>query len=361
MKRLLWYASCCWTLSLVSAAATYANPEPTVGKDTVTGNAASLGRLSLSDDNTTIATPVVVRGILAQTPPPPPAPTDTPTTPPAPTTPTNTPATTPTAPSNTDSKDVQEQLNQINNNQTTGGDKFNTYQPKTSPAFSIFNPVGFGADKNLFFFSVDYQSRTRFSQTSDGEAGFGVGLGDAVNSVGVELSYSINSFGSSAGFGSGAFNAKVHKRIAEDTAVAIGWNQFAKTQFGGGRNGNGPSDYPNNSYYAVGTKIFRITDDINQPFSRLAVTGGVGSGVFLPFDPGGNLNRTGLNVFGSLGVRVARPVSAIVEWTGQDLGAGISVAPFDNFPLVITPAVRDITGAGDGARFILGASVAFNF
>jgi len=66
-------------------------------------------------------------------------------------------------------------------------------------------------------------------------------------------------------------------------------------------------------------------------------------------------------VFGSLGVRVARPVSAIVEWTGQDLGAGISVAPFDNFPLVITPAVRDITGAGDGARFILGASVAINF
>jgi hypothetical protein len=357
MKRLLWYVSCCWSLSLVSAAATYANPEPKVGADTISGNAASLGRLSLTDEPTISATPVVAKGTLAQAPPPPPAPTDTPTTPPAPTD----PATTPTAPTNTDSKDIQQQLNQINNNPTPEGDKFSTYQPKTSPAFSIFNPVGFGADKNLVFFSVSYQSRTRFGSKSDGEAGFGVGLGDAVNSVGVELSYSINSFGSSAGFGSGAFNAKLHKRIAEDTSVAIGWNQFAKTQFGGGTNGNGPSDYPNNSYYAVGTKIFRVTEDINQPFSRLAVTGGVGSGVFLPFDPSGNLNRSGLNVFGSLGVRVARPVSAVVEWTGQDLGAGISVAPFDNFPLVITPAVRDITGAGDGARFILGASVAFNF
>lgn len=343
MKRLLLSVSCCWTLSLVSAAATDASPKPKVGT-TVTGNAASLGRLSLSGDRATIATPVVASGILAQTPPPPPAPTAPSTT-----------------PSTTDSKDIQEQLNQINNTPAPTDDKFNTYQPKTSPAFSIFNPVGFGADKNLFFFSVDYQSRTRFGNKSDGEAGFGVGLGDAVKSVGVELSYSINSFGSSAGFGSGAFNAKVHKRVSEDTSVAVGWNQFAKTQFGGGANGGSPSDYPNNSYYAVGTKIFRTVDDINQPFSRVAVTGGVGSGVFLPFDPGGNLNRTGLNVFGSLGVRVARPVSAVVEWTGQDLGAGVSIAPFDNFPLVITPAVRDITGAGDGARFILGASVAFNF
>jgi hypothetical protein len=70
---------------------------------------------------------------------------------------------------------------------------------------------------------------------------------------------------------------------------------------------------------------------------------------------------SGINVFGSVGVRVARPVSAILEWTGQDLAAGVSIAPFDNFPLVITPAVRDITGAGDGARFILGAGVALNF
>jgi hypothetical protein len=185
-------------------------------------------------------------------------------------------------------------------------------------------------------------------------------VGDATNSVGVELSYSLNSFGSSAGFGSGAFNAKIHKRLSEDTAVAIGWNQFAKTQFGAGTNGNAVSDYPDNSYYAVGTKIFRTVDDINQPFSRVALTAGVGSGVFLPFDRTTS-NRSGLNVFGSVGVRVARPVSAVIEWTGQDLGAGISIAPFDNFPLVITPSVRDITGAGDGARFIMGASVAFNF
>ncbi len=347
MKLLMWYLGCC-LIPLFSASISHASPEIKSTANTVTSNAASLGKLS-SPNSVFSATPLGVSDILAQTPPPPQAPIDPPS---------STPATTP---ANSDNSDLQNELNKIQNNQAPADTKSTGYRPKISPSFSIFNPVGFGADNNLVFASFSYQNRTRFTQTSDGEAGIGIGLGDAVNSVGAELSYSLNSFGSSAGFGSGGFSAKVHKRIGDDSAVAIGWNQFAKIQFGGGRNGNGPSDYPDNSYYAVGTKIFRTREDINELFSRVAVTGGVGGGAFLPFDRNASISRGGLNVFGSLGVRVARPVSAIVEWTGQDLGAGISIAPFDNFPLVITPAFRDITGAGDGARFILGTSVAFNF
>ena len=348
MKRLMWYVGCC-LIPLFSASTSHASPEIKSTASTATSNAASLGKLSSPDRSVFSATPLGNSDILAQAPPPPPTPIDRPSS-----TPTTTPA-------NSDNKDLQNELNKIQNNQAPAAVRSIGYRPKISPSFSIFNPVGFGADNNLVFVSFSYQNRTRFGNTSDGEAGIGIGLGDAVNSVGAELSYIINSFGSSAGFGSGGFSAKLHKRIGDDSAVAIGWNQFAKIQFGGGRNGNGPSDYPDNSYYAVGTKIFRTREDINELFSRVAVTGGVGGGAFLPFDRNASINRSGLNVFGSLGVRVARPVSAIVEWTGQDLGAGISIAPFDNFPLVITPAFRDITGAGDGARFILGASVAFNF
>jgi hypothetical protein len=338
-------------MPLYSASATYASPEIKSSKEVAIGNAASLGRLSSTDAPAPIAAPTIANNLLGQVPPPPPTPTDTPATPPS-TTPATPPA--PAAPSGSETQEIQRQLNELKN--PPAQDNANSFQPKSSPAFSIFNPIGFGADKNLVFLSVSYQSRTRFGNVSDGEAGIGIGLGDAVNSVGAEISYSLNSFGSSGGFGSGAFNAKLHKRIGEDTAVAIGWNQFAKVQFD-----RGASDYPNNSYYLVGTKILRTVDDINQPFSRLALTAGVGSGVFLPFERNGGLDRSGLNVFGSVGVRIARPVSAVVEWTGQDLAAGVSVAPFDNFPLVITPAVRDITGAGDGARFVLGASLAFNF
>jgi hypothetical protein len=362
MKQLLWYVGCCWTLSLVSASAAHASPDLKSSANLATGNAASLSGFSSIDDHATTATPVVASGILAQTPP----------APPAPEAPGSVPAKPPTS---QETKDLQDRLNNINNN-TPASDKYNSYNPRTSPAFSIFNPVGFGADKNLVFFALSYQNRTRYSQTSDGEAGFGIGLGDATNSVGAELSYSINSFGSSSAFGSGAFNIKVHKRLSEDSSVAIGWNQFIQTNFGPGRNGNAVasaatnngSDYPTNSYYALGTKIFRTREDINEPFSRVAVTAGVGSGVFLPYNEN-ILNPTGLNVIGSVGVRITRPISAVIEWTGQDLAAGISIAPFENFPLVITPAFRDIagisnsvnSGASAGARFILGASVAFNF
>ncbi len=367
MKQLLWYVGCCWTLSLVSVSAAHASPD-LKSSAIATGNAASLGGFSSTDYRATTAIPAVASGILAQTPP----------APPAPEVPGSAPAKPATSPSSQETKDLQDRLNNINNSSPSSS--LDGYNPKTSPAFSIFNPVGFGADKNLVFFALSYQNRTRYSQTSDGEAGFGIGLGDAVNSVGAELAYSINSFGSTSTFGSGAFNIKVHKRLSEDSSVAIGWNQFAQVNLGPGKtnaaanpNTNNGSDYPRNSYYAVGTKIFRTREDINEPFSRVAVTGGVGSGVFLPFNEnnGGNLNPTGLNVFGSVGVRIARPVSAVVEWTGQDLAAGISIAPFENFPLVITPAFRDIAGISNstlnpnatpaGPRFILGASVAFNF
>ncbi len=258
-------------------------------------------------------------------------------------------------------RSLENRLNDIKNDRGDVVDKYNTYQPETSPGFSVFNPVGFGADNNLLFLSLSYQNRTRFTRTSDGEAGIGIGLGDATKLVGVELSYGIDSFGTSAGFGSGAFNIKLHRRLNEDASVAIGWNQFARLQFSGGA--NVVSDYPRNSYYAVATNIFHTREDINAPFSRVALTGGIGSGVFLRFDPRlnpGESNR-GFNVFGSIGVRIARPISAIVEWTGQDLGVGLSIAPFKDIPLVITPAIRDIAGAGDGARFILGTSIAINF
>jgi hypothetical protein len=345
MKKLLWYACCCWTMSLLGANASDASPVGTPSED-ATGTAVSLGKIS-SDFNENLA--------------------QLPSEPPSPTPGIGAPPTAPIMePSGSDTKELQDRLNNINNT-PTGADKFNSYQPRVSPGFSISNPTGFGADNNLVFFGLSYQNRTRFTQTSDAEAGIGIGLGDAVKSVGVELSYSINSFGASQAFGSGAFNLKVHKRLSEDTSVAVGWNQFASVVLGPGSSGNTlPFDYPKNSYYASATKILRTCEDINQPFCRVALTAGVGSGVFLPFQTINDAfqngrDATGLNVFGSVGVRVARPVSAVVEWTGQDLAAGLSIAPFENFPLVISPAVRDITGAGDGARFILGAGVAFNF
>ena len=98
--------------------------------------------------------------------------------------------------------------------------------------------------------------------------------------------------------------------------------------------------------------------------SRISLSAGVGGGQFLPFSTTStNLNAGGVNAFGSAAFRLAKPVSAIVEWTGQDLAAGLSLTPFgDGFPLVITPAFRDISGiTGQSARFVLGVGTAFKF
>ena len=132
--------------------------------------------------------------------------------------------------------------------------------------------------------------------------------------------------------------------------AAVGWNGFLNV----GRN-----DFEHSLYGAV-TKVFRTQESLSDPFSRVAVTVGVGSNQFRSngaVEAGDN----NINVFGNLAVRVVRPVSFITEWTGQDLALGLSIAPFKNIPLTITPALRDVAGAGDGARFVVGTGMAFKF
>jgi hypothetical protein len=219
-----------------------------------------------------------------------------------------------------------------------------------SPGITIGNPSGFGADDNTFFFGGGFQARTRFDNKEDGGLVMGVGLGNASEVAGAELSYSLVSIGGSRDFGAGGFNAKIHRQFAPGSSGAVGWNGLVTT---------GAVDF-DDSLYAVATHIFRTRPNLNQPFSRIALTGGLGNGQF----------RTErqieddvaiVNPFSSIAVRLAEPVSAILEWTGQDLAAGLSITPFPRLKWAITPGVRDITGAGDGARFVLGTGFSLKF
>ena len=219
---------------------------------------------------------------------------------------------------------------------------------RASPAITISNPSGFGADNFTGFVGVGYQERTRFGNEDDGGIVVGLGLGDARENVGVQLSYTVASFGGSREFGTGGFNAKIHKRLADEWSVALGWEGFATTGF---------VDFEDSIYGSV-SHLVRTRESINKPFSRIALTAGVGSGRFRTEDDVFD-DRDTVGVFGSAAVRVAEPVSAIVEWTGQDLAVGLSIVPFKDIPIVLLPAVRDITGAGDGSRFVMGAGVSF--
>ncbi|MCT7990077.1 hypothetical protein [Laspinema olomoucense] len=223
---------------------------------------------------------------------------------------------------------------------------------EASPALSIFNPTGYGADRNTGYISATYQSRTRFVDNSDGALAIGFGVGDARDLVGVEVSYTLASvFGNNRDIGTGGFNVKVHRQFANDWAIAAGWNGFLFL---------GEDDGVQNSLYGTVTKIIHTQESLSSPLSRIAITAGVGNGQFQTEDALED-ERNGINVFGSMAVRVIEPVSVIAEWTGQDLAVGASIAPFKNIPFVITPAVRDLAGAGDGPRFVLGAGLGWRF
>ncbi|MEC5032583.1 MAG: hypothetical protein SAL07_22000 [Oscillatoria sp. PMC 1051.18] len=219
----------------------------------------------------------------------------------------------------------------------------------SSPALSIYIPVGFGADGGTLFVSGTYQASVRDDDGDVATFGAGLGLGNAREAVGVELSYAFETEDTDD-FGAGGFNAKVHRQLGRDLSVAVGWNGFANI---------GDNDF-DHSVYGVATTVLRTRESINDPFSRVALTLGVGTGQFSEHDDDDD-DDDGVNVFGNVAIRINRPISLITEWSGDDLGFGLSIAPFKNIPFVITPAVRDVIGEGDEPRFVLGAGTAIKF
>ena len=230
-----------------------------------------------------------------------------------------------------------------------------TLGPAASPGSSSGSPTAFGAQFGSAFAGASFQERTRFTDTSDGAVSFGFGLGDATNAVGLEVVMSVldlsNRGSDDTAFDRGSFSFKLHRRLPNNFAVAVGYENAIVWGF---------TD-AGSSFYGVGSKIFRLQDSTQKPFSSLTVSLGVGNGRFRTEDDFNDDKET-VNVFGSAGLRVIEPVSVIADWTGQDLTVGASIVPLRNLPIVITPALSDITGsAGDGTRFILGVGYSYSF
>jgi len=92
-------------------------------------------------------------------------------------------------------------------------------------------------------------------------------------------------------------------------------------------------------------------------FQQVTVTAGMGDGRFNAVD---RVRRgvNGVGVFGSMSVQVVSVLSVLATWTGQDLNAGLSIAPLSGVPLVVTPVLLDVTGrAGEGARLAMSGGI----
>ncbi|HHP7231174.1 MAG TPA: hypothetical protein ACFCUY_09975, partial [Xenococcaceae cyanobacterium] len=220
---------------------------------------------------------------------------------------------------------------------------------RVSPSVTIINPSGYGAAWGNVGFGVGFQERVRFRDQADGVFGLGFGLGNPQKNIGVQIGISLVDV--SSPFRDGAVSFKLHRRLPEDFSIALG------TQ-GGITWGNTDAG---SSIYGVVTKRFALKSDRTRPLSEMYVSLGVGGGQFRSeFDIDNEVESVG--VFGSFAVRVIEPISIITEWSGQDLTIGTSIVPFKNLPIVIVPAITDVTGeAGDGARFIFGAGYSFSF
>jgi len=219
------------------------------------------------------------------------------------------------------------------------------------PAASLSSPIAFGVQMGEGFAGFAYQQRTRYTHIDDGAAAIGIGLGDRRY---VALEVAVTSYSTVRGGGpleTGGVSFKAHHAFDDRWGVAVGWENAIS--WGGSDAGNSP--------FAVATRVFRLKPDSRAPLSAVAASLGLGAGRFRS-ESDVAADRKTVNVFGSLGVQVAEPVSAVADWTGQDLYAGVSVAPLRRVPLLINAGFADLTGnAGDGARFIISAGVGFRW
>jgi hypothetical protein len=244
--------------------------------------------------------------------------------------------------------------------QPTGGKKFEPTriplqipffeQPyRSSPSITIINPSAYGAAWGNVGIGFGFQERVRFVNKSDGVIGLGFGLGDPQKNIGAQIGISLVDV--SAPFRDGVINLKLHRRLSQDFAVALGVQGL--TTWG---NTDGGS-----SVYGVVTKRFKLRQDKTKLFSEIYTSLGVGGGQFRSESNINNGKET-VGVFSSLAVRVIEPISFVTEWSGQDLTIGTPIVLFKKLPLVIVPGVTDITGtAGNGARFIFGIGYTFSF
>ena len=217
------------------------------------------------------------------------------------------------------------------------------------PGVSAYVPTAHGGRWGSIGFGVQYVNRQRFSPNPDGAVGVGIPLGDPAR-LGLDVGVAIldTRRDNGGGFGQrGSFAAKVHRSLGKGTAVAVGLEHFLNW---------GNTDTPM-SIYGVATTRIALLDPERGSLTRMYLSGGFGHGRFGPEVATGN----SFGSFWSVSADLHRAVEGFVEWSGQDLGAGVSLVPHPALPLVITPGMVDLTrSAGDGARFFLSVGTGFS-
>lgn len=200
--------------------------------------------------------------------------------------------------------------------------------PAAAPGVAFGSPVAYGADWGQLFGGIGGQTIPPGSQHSvDGSMLLGLGAGDSTRTVGLEASATIISLTDSIG-DAGAFNAKLHRAISNRASIAVGVE---------GVGGWGDASNTDASTYAVYTQAFDLSPQSARAPTTMVVNVGVGNERFV--DPGDN----GVGLFGSVSIHPHRQLSAILDYTGLDLNAALSIVPLRQYPVVLTLGMINLT------------------
>ncbi len=224
---------------------------------------------------------------------------------------------------------------------------------RAQPGVAASSPVGFGPGRGDIFAGFGYSSKGATAGESDGSLSVGGGFFSAQETVGLEVVLtSLSTIRS--GFGSRMSGAlKVHKAFANNIGVGLGVESIAIT--GGDETDVDPA------FYLAATKVQTLRDA--PTFNQATLNLGVGNERFgMTYNHEGETDEPGMGVFLSAAVRINWMSSAIVDYSGGALNLAASFAPFRDLPLVITPAIADVSSVTTGGRRVtLGAGFSWKY
>ena len=116
-----------------------------------------------------------------------------------------------------------------------------------SSAKSIMTPSAWGAAYGSAFLGVGVAERTPYLPSTDGIMGFGVGLGDPVLKVGLQVGATVSDLSE---FNNVSFSFKLHRYLSKGTSIAIG----------------GESLFSEDEFTDNGGDTFYIADDAGDSF-----------------------------------------------------------------------------------------------
>jgi hypothetical protein len=221
------------------------------------------------------------------------------------------------------------------------------------PGSSFGVTSGFGLAAGQSFVSVagvydaDGRGRVNGSGRVDGSATGGIGLGNPIDSVGLEITMSLTSLNPRDGTlgDSGDVGLKVHKMFPElnNLGVALGMSNAGRW---------GDAKLSKHTTYAVASMDLPARLINGHP---LQASLGVGNGVYRSAKSiSQNTNK--VNGFASLGTQINMRTAVNASWSGNELNVGMGWMPF-NAPVSLNIGITDVTNRtteGKGYNFSIG-------